>query len=83
MICIGVYQDELIVSVRARGRQGGAGKLAQYLIGERGTAGGHGTMAAAHFPLDGGDPEQLAQQIGQRALEFLKVPPEETGKPLI
>jgi len=83
MICIGVYQDELIVSVRARGRQGGAGKLAQHLVGERGTAGGHGTMAAAHFPLDGGDPEQLAQQIGQRALEFLKVPPEETGKPLI
>jgi nanoRNase/pAp phosphatase (c-di-AMP/oligoRNAs hydrolase) len=83
IICIGVYRDGLILSVRTRSRQGGAGKLAQHLVGVRGTAGGHGTMGAGHLLLDNADPEQLAEQISRRALQFLKVPPDKTGKPLI
>lgn len=83
IICIGVYRDELILSVRTRSRQGGAGKLAQHLVGERGTAGGHGTMAGGNLRLDDEDPGQVAEQISQRALKFLKVPPGKAGKPLI
>jgi len=82
VICIGVHRDELILSVRTRGRQEGAGKLAQHLVGEQGTAGGHGTMAAGHLPLNGEDPAQVAAQISQRALRYLKVSPEREGKPL-
>jgi nanoRNase/pAp phosphatase (c-di-AMP/oligoRNAs hydrolase) len=83
VICVGVYQRDMILSVRARGRKGGAGGLAQEIVGDRGTAGGHGTMAGGQLPLAGEDPEQLAWKLGQRALELLKVPPEKAGKPLI
>ncbi len=83
VICLGVYQREMILSVRARSRKGGAGGLAQKIVGDRGTAGGHGTMAGGQLPLAGEDPEQLAQKLGQCALELLKIPPEKAGKPLI
>ena len=83
MICIGVYQDELILSIRTRSRKGGAGKLAQRLVGERGSAGGHGMMAAGHLVLNNEDPDQLANQISQRALQALEVSPDQEGKPIL
>ena len=83
VICIGVHRDELILSVRTRRRQGGAGQLAQHLAGERGIAGGHGTMAAGHLLLDDEDPGQLAEQIKQSALHFLRVSPGKEGSPIL
>jgi nanoRNase/pAp phosphatase (c-di-AMP/oligoRNAs hydrolase) len=83
VICIGVYQDELILSARTRSRKGGAGKLMQHLVGEQGSAGGHGTMAAGHLVLDDQDPGQLAEQISQRALHLLKVSPGKEGRPIL
>jgi nanoRNase/pAp phosphatase (c-di-AMP/oligoRNAs hydrolase) len=83
VICMGVYQGELVVSVRSRNRKGGAGKLAQGIVEDQGSAGGHGTMAAGHLLLKGEDPEQVARQLGQRALKLLKVPPNKVGRPLI
>jgi hypothetical protein len=73
----------LILAVRARERRGGAGRLAQTIVGERGTAGGHGTMAGGQIPLQGSPPEQLAQQLIQSALQFLQIPPSTPGQPLI
>jgi len=83
VICMGVHQGELIVSVRSRSRKGGAGKLAQGIIEDQGSAGGHGIRAAGHLLLRGEDPEQMARQLGQRALKLLKVPPDKVGKPLV
>lgn len=83
VICMGVYQDELVLSVRTRSRRGGAGRLARYIIGQRGSAGGHGAMAAGHLLLDGEDAEHIAREFSQRALQFLKVAPDTIGKPLI
>jgi nanoRNase/pAp phosphatase (c-di-AMP/oligoRNAs hydrolase) len=82
-ICTGVYQGELVVSVRTRGRRGGAGRLAQRIVEGRGTAGGHGAMAAGHLPLAGEDPEQVAEHLSQRTLQYLKVPPDVVGRSLI
>jgi nanoRNase/pAp phosphatase (c-di-AMP/oligoRNAs hydrolase) len=83
VICMGVYQDDLILAVRTRGQQSESGQLVQEMVGDRGTAGGHGTMAGGRVPLQGKDPEQMALRLGQRALRSLKVVPEIAGKPLI
>jgi nanoRNase/pAp phosphatase (c-di-AMP/oligoRNAs hydrolase) len=83
VVCMGVYQDELILAVRSRNRRGGAGQLARDIAGGQGTAGGHGTMAGAQIPLRGKQAEQMARQLVQRALEVLKVAPETVGRPLV
>ena len=72
-----------ILAVRTRSWRGGAERAVRAIVGDRGTAGGHGTMAGGRVLLHGEDPEQVALQFGQRALRYLKVPPEMVGKPLI
>lgn len=42
-ICLGVYKDTLFLSVRTRNKRG-AGQLVQAVVGDRGTAGGHGSI---------------------------------------
>jgi nanoRNase/pAp phosphatase (c-di-AMP/oligoRNAs hydrolase) len=84
VICLSAYKDELVLSVRTRSRQGGAGRLAQEIVGDRGIAGGHGAMAGGHLPLVGEDPEGIARRLEQRALQCLNVSPSErVGKALI
>jgi nanoRNase/pAp phosphatase (c-di-AMP/oligoRNAs hydrolase) len=84
VICMGVYKGDLILAVRARSsQQSGAEKLVQEIVRDRGTAGGHGTIAGGRVPLQGKDPEQVALRFGRRALQYLKVAPETAGKPLI
>lgn len=83
VICMGMYRDYLILAVRTRNRRGGAERLVQAIVGNQGTAGGHGTMAGGRVPLQDKDPEQVALQLGQQALQYLKVSPEMAGTPLI
>jgi len=83
VLCIGVYKNDLILSVRSRSRRGGAGELAQEIVGGQGSAGGHGTMAGGQIPLAGQDPALLARALGHHALEYLKVPPATTARPLV
>jgi nanoRNase/pAp phosphatase (c-di-AMP/oligoRNAs hydrolase) len=83
VICTGVYEGVLILSVRTPRWQGEAGQLAQAIVGRDGVAGGHGVMAGGQVPLRGRDPAQVVQQLGQRALQYLKVTPEVAGRPLI
>ena len=80
---MGAYQGQLVLSVRTRTRGGGAGRLAQNIVENRGTAGGHGPMAGGHLPLAGEDPEQVAMQLGQRVLQLLKVEAGTPGESLI
>jgi nanoRNase/pAp phosphatase (c-di-AMP/oligoRNAs hydrolase) len=82
-ICMGYYEDDLIVAVRTRNRRGGAGNLVQEIVGHLGTAGGHGTMAGGNLPLRGQDPDQIALQLGQRILRRLGISSEVVGKPLL
>jgi nanoRNase/pAp phosphatase (c-di-AMP/oligoRNAs hydrolase) len=82
-ICMGYYEGDLILAVRTRSRRGGAGNLVQTIVGETGTAGGHGIMAGGSVAVRGQDPEQMAQQLGLRMLRQLQVPPETAGRPLL
>lgn len=83
VLCMGAYQDSLILAARTRSRRGGAGKLVRAVVGAHGMAGGHGTMAGGQVQLHGEDVAQLAMEFGRRALQFLQVPPEIVGKPII
>lgn len=82
VMCLGVYQDELILAIRTRSPQGGAGRLAQALVKEQGAAGGHGVMAGGHIPLQGRDPKRLAYRINRAALQYLNISAE-TEKRLV
>ncbi|GIV95902.1 MAG: DHH family phosphoesterase [Herpetosiphonaceae bacterium] len=83
VICMGVYKDTLILAVRTRSRRGGAGRLVQKIVGDDGSAGGHGTLAGGQIPLRGRNPEELAQAITQRILEHLKLDDDDEGQPLV
>jgi nanoRNase/pAp phosphatase (c-di-AMP/oligoRNAs hydrolase) len=83
VMCMGIYQDELILAVRTRNHQGGAGQIAQTVVGNQGAAGGHGAMAGGHIPLNGREPKQLAHRLGRRALHNLNISAETKGKRLI
>jgi nanoRNase/pAp phosphatase (c-di-AMP/oligoRNAs hydrolase) len=83
VICTGEYKDNLILAIRTRNRRGGAGVLAQAIVGQQGTAGGHGAMAGGQVPLSNRDPEQLAAQLGELALKSLRIPPTTEVKSII
>jgi nanoRNase/pAp phosphatase (c-di-AMP/oligoRNAs hydrolase) len=82
VVCISTYKDVLVVSVRTRKRRG-AGLLVQEIVGDLGTAGGHGAMASGQISLGEQDPEGMAAQLSKRALQHLGVSPEIAGKPLL
>ena len=83
VICKGAYGARLILAVRSRSQLGEAGQLAQEIVGNRGTAGGHGTMAGGQIPLQGEAPEQMVQRLIWHTLEYLQVGPHTPGQPLI
>ena len=83
VICMGVFEGDLILSVRSRSRQIGAGNLVQHIVGNLGTAGGHGTMAGGQIHVGHRDPRQIADQLIKSALNYLKGESSLVGKPLI
>ena len=72
VICIGVFKDDLILSIRSRSRKIGAGDLACQMIGDLGVAGGHGTMAGGQIRIHKEDPAQLSNQLSKKALQQIK-----------
>lgn len=83
VICMGAYKDNLVLAIRTR-RQRGAGQLVREIVGDRGMAGGHGSMAGGQVWLrPKEDPKQLAQELSHRALQYLRVELDAVGQPLI
>lgn len=80
VICLGGHKENLHVAVRSRHRRGGAGRLAETVIGSKGTAGGHGAMAGGQILLNGRDPNMLAHQISLAVLAYFNIDPEETHR---
>lgn len=69
VICVGCYEATLYLSIRTR--LGGAGRLAQSMVGGLGSAGGHGVMAGGQIPLLNRSLEATVEQLRQAALTFL------------
>ena len=82
VICTGTHRDHLILSIRTYNKRG-AGQLAQYLVNDHGAAGGHGAMAGGWMQLNGEDPEMIVRRLSRRALDYLNIPPETAGQPLL
>jgi len=82
VICMGLFGNDLMISIRLHRGQRGAGQLAQAIVGPDGTAGGHGTIAGGQIPLGGHDPEPLVSQVTLRILQHLKTPANLSSRPL-
>jgi len=82
VICMGVYEKQIMLSVRTNDDEG-AGRLIQSIVGDLGSAGGHGAMAAGQITVDGRNPNVLFHRLQRRALEYLELDPETSGKALI
>lgn len=73
VLCMGEFNNELILSIRSRDKKIDAGKLVKEIIGDKGSAGGHGAMAAGHINLESGeDPERIAVDLKNNLLNSLK-----------
>ena len=83
VVSMGVFDDEIYLSVRAREEDADAEGLARVIVGDLGSAGGRNTLAGGQVPLDGQDPEQLAHALSQRALNHLQIPLSLPGEPLV
>ncbi len=83
VLCMGQYQDDLVLSIRTQGRRLEAGSLAQRIVGEDGAAGGHGNLAGGQVHLDDRPAEALAEQLGQRVLKHIYRTAKVPGKSLI
>ncbi len=52
VMCTGVYNDALILSVRTTDPKGSAGELLRHVVGEKRRAGGHEMVAGGSLPLE-------------------------------
>ncbi len=82
VVCYGAYEEELVLSVRTtQNRQ--ADKLVQQIVGELGTAGGHGALAGGQIPFIDQDPDDLARHLHRHILTCLGYVEEMEGQPLV
>ncbi len=82
VICMGVYDRDMMISIRTN-RQRGAGEIIRSIVGDLGSAGGHGSMSAGQISLDGQNPEILSHRLTERALKSLQVKPTVSGEKLV
>lgn len=73
VIAAGLYQENLLISVRAHRPDAHAGDVVQEVVGGRGSAGGHGEMAGARIRLEGSDTAEHARLIDRILDEFARV----------
>lgn len=71
VFCSGVYDREIVVSVRTTEIEANAGHVVQDVVEGLGTGGGHGLMAGGRVPLDDKSPAGLARQLRDRFLGSL------------
>lgn len=81
VICMGRYQDHVVLAVRTSLPQANAARMVQQVVGDLGGAGGHAHMAGGRVPL-GEQPERLEQHLRNRFLHELGVA-QAVAQPLI
>jgi len=75
-VCAGVYQDQLVLSVRASVSGARAGETLRQVVGKLGKAGGHDRRAGGCIPLTSTSSsaiEQLQGELRRRLLKVLRI----------
>jgi nanoRNase/pAp phosphatase (c-di-AMP/oligoRNAs hydrolase) len=71
-ICLGIYQDRLVISVRTDVEEARAGRLVRTIVGKSGTAGGHNTMAGGRIHLPDATPSERVAELHALVPRFLQ-----------
>jgi nanoRNase/pAp phosphatase (c-di-AMP/oligoRNAs hydrolase) len=82
IVCMGVFGEAIVVSVRTNDIEASAGRIVQAVVEGLGTGGGHELMAGGRVPLDGESPRDVVRELRRRFLRQLGKD-EETGQKLI
>ncbi|MCG3211023.1 MAG: manganese-dependent inorganic pyrophosphatase [Anaerolineae bacterium] len=83
VICTGIYQNKLMLAVRAPSGAGDAGKLVQLIVQADGTAGGHDTMAGGQITIKGASPAEIVARLQQRVWQAFNINPQAVAESLI
>lgn len=84
VMCTGIHQDTLIISVRTTDPEGSAGELLRRVVGEKSRAGGHDMVAGGALPLaPDADPAIMEADLTRRFLAALTGSGDAELKPLI
>jgi nanoRNase/pAp phosphatase (c-di-AMP/oligoRNAs hydrolase) len=71
-VCGGVYEDTLVLSVRAAIENARAGEILRQVVGKMGRAGGHDRRAGGAIPLASTAPSAIEDLQGELRRRFLK-----------
>ena len=74
--CGGVFEDTLVLSVRAAIENARAGEILRQVVGKMGRAGGHDRRAGGSIPLPSTAPtaiEEIQSELRRRFLKALKI----------
>jgi nanoRNase/pAp phosphatase (c-di-AMP/oligoRNAs hydrolase) len=71
VLCLGLHEETLYLSIRTKPTSQDAGLLVQQVIVDPGKAGGHGTMAGGQVPLSGQEVTRLSEAIVSRFLQVM------------
>lgn len=84
-ICLGIFEDRLVISVRTDTPGGRAGRLVRSIVGKTGTAGGHDTMAGGRISRPDATPTERIAELHALVPRFLQAlgAGESAGQPLL
>jgi nanoRNase/pAp phosphatase (c-di-AMP/oligoRNAs hydrolase) len=71
VLCLGVDDDTVHLSLRLKPLLDGAGDLIQKIVGPNGMGGGHRSIAGGQVPLDGRSADEVMGEIEQRFLNVI------------
>ncbi len=72
VVCLGIYEDLGVMSVRAADSNAKAGRLVRIIAGRNGSAGGHNTMAGGRIHLPNKTPAERIAELHALVPRFLK-----------
>ena len=72
VVCLGIYQDQGVMSVRAADSNAKAGRLVRIVAGRSGSAGGHNTIAGGRIHLPDKTPAERIAELHALVPRFLK-----------
>jgi nanoRNase/pAp phosphatase (c-di-AMP/oligoRNAs hydrolase) len=71
-VCLGIFEDRLVISVRSDAADARSGRLVRSIVGRNGTAGGHDTMAGGRIHLPSATPAERVAELHALVPRFLE-----------